>query len=107
MNLRKKHIIPLFLIWVFLTPTVVRYVHIYVHQHKYEECDEKHFAEHHEKCLIGDFHFSNFTSTHKYFKDEVKEVYRRVVYSYKTVFVEKLYYFSLLLRGPPLANDLV
>ena len=92
---------------MFLTPTVVKYVHIHVHQHKHEECNEKHFAEHHKKCLIGEFQFSNFTSVHEYLKIAVKEVYRRLVCSYKTVFVEKPYYLTFLLRGPPVANDLV
>jgi hypothetical protein len=86
---------------------VVQTVHRHEHILDYPSKNEKHFLVYHEKCPICAFHFSIFTSAHKYLKIAVKEVYRRVVNSYKTVFVEKPYYLSLLLRGPPVTNDLV
>jgi len=103
----KNHIIPLFLLWIFLSPLVVQTIHRHEHAYHFTPKNEKYFHVYHEKCPICAFHFSNFTSAHKYLKTSVKEVYRRFVYSYKTVFVEKSYYLSLLLRGPPVTNDLV
>lgn len=103
----KIHIIPLFLLWIFLTPIVVQSIHQHEHASEFTSKNEKHFHVYHEKCPICAFHFSIFISVHKYLKVAVKEIYRRVAYSYKTVFVEKPYYLSLLLRGPPVANDLV
>lgn len=103
----KNHIIPLFLLWIFLTPLVVQIFHRHEHYFHCTAKNETHFHVYHETCPICAFHFSNFTSAHKYFKIAVKEVYRRLVCSSKTVFVEKPYYLSLLLRGPPVAIDLV
>jgi len=103
----KNHIIPIFLLWIFLTPVVVQNIHQHEHAFHHTVKKEKHFHVYHEKCPICAFHFSIFTSAHKCLKIAVKEVYRRVVNSYKTVFIEKTYYLSHLLRGPPVTNDLV
>jgi hypothetical protein len=107
MNLLKKHIIPLFLIWIFLTPLVVQFIHRHEHYFHCTAKNEAHLRIFHEKCPICAFHFSNFTSEYKYFKIAEKEVYRRVTCSYITIFTENPYDLSLLLRGPPVTNDLV
>ena len=107
MNLVKNHIIPLFLIWIFLTPLVVQSIHRHEHNFHCTAKHETHLHVFHETCPICAFHFSNFTSDYKYLKIAVKEVYRRVVCSSKTVFIESPYDLSLLLRGPPVSNDLV
>jgi len=107
MNQVKKHIIPLFLLWIFLTPIVVQSIHRHEIALHCIAKSEKNFHVFHEKCPICAFHFSNFISEYKYFKIAEKELYRIVTCSYKTIFTENPYDLSLLLRGPPVTSDLV
>jgi len=107
MDLVKKYIIPIFLLWIFLTPSVVKFVHQHEPAFHCTAKYEKHYHSFHEKCPICAFHFSLFKQEQKYFDISTKEVYRRFIYSYKIIFVKKLFCLSLLLRGPPVSNDLV
>jgi len=106
MSISKKNIILFFLLWIFLAPSVVKVLHKHEPVFQCTAKNEKHFHVHQEQCPICAFHFSHFTQQHKNYKIFIKEVFSELVCSCKSVFIKKPYYLSLLLRGPPVANDL-
>lgn len=107
MHAVNRYTISYILLWIFLAPSFVKIVHKHEPAFHCTAKNEKHFHVHHDHCLICAFHFSHFTQQHKHYKLFVKEVFRELIFLYKSVFVQKPYYLSLLLRGPPVDNDLV
>lgn len=105
MRIIKSYIISFFLLGIFLYPSVIKIVHKHETPFHCTAKNEKHFHVHHEQCLVCAFHFSHFTQQHKNYKIFIKEVFCELVCSYKSVFVKKPYFLSLLLRGPPVSND--
>ncbi len=97
----KTHITPVFLLWIFLAPSVVKIVHKHEPRFHCTANNEKHFHVRQEKCLICAFQFSFFTTGYKFPKSRLNGTYKEYFFSYKQPFISKPFYLSLLLRSPP------
>jgi len=95
-----KNIISLFLLLVFLTPSIVKLEHH--HEHIFHKTtNEKHFNLFHEKCAICSFEFSVFLTIIKRVSLQKENPVDRYCNNYQPVFVSALTSSSLLLRAPP------
>lgn len=107
MKIIKTYIISLFLLGIFLYPSVIKITHKHKPTFHCSAKNEKHFHEHHEKCIICAFYFSHFIQQKKLCNSFIKEVFQELIFTYKSILVQKPYYVALLLRGPPLTNGLI
>jgi hypothetical protein len=100
MKRKLKKIASLFLLLVFLFPTVV----IIEHHHEQNICqakNEKHYHVFHEKCNICSFEFSVFSSTDKNIEQRKEIASDHYFNHYQSQFYFNQSAFSFLLRAPP------
>jgi hypothetical protein len=96
-----KNIVSIFLLLVFLFPSIVKLEH---HHHEHFECkakNEKHFHEYHEKCAVCSFEFSVFSSDYKYYIIPKEQPVEKCCNNYRSVHYSSLSKFSFSLRAPP------
>jgi len=100
----KKHIIPLFFLWMFLTPMVVKTFHRHSHVFTISKVvdNETQLNAYHGNCPICNFHFFQCENAHKYYNEVLKEVFGNYSSFYLSVFVQKYIFLSLSLRSPPM-----
>jgi hypothetical protein len=95
-----KNSTSLFLLAVFLLPSIVRLEH----HHESYDCKantEQHFQSLHKKCAVCDFGFSVFSLAYEHFilqKDNPAFNYSN---HYRSVNYSSLSTYSFLLRAPP------
>jgi hypothetical protein len=100
MKRRFKTTASLFLLLVFLLPTVVKLEH----NHEHFVCkaeNENHYHSHHERCIICSFEFSAFLSGFdktELLKENPTDNYSN---SYNSLYYFNLSLISFSLRGPP------
>jgi len=95
-----KNIVSLFLLLVFLLPSIVKLEH----HHEHFECKEKnakHFHEFHEKCAVCNFEFSVFSSEFVNIVLTKEKPLTNYCNNYKSVNYSTLTKYSFLLRAPP------
>lgn len=95
-----KNIISVFLLLVFLLPSIVKLEH----HHEHFQCkakNEKHFHEYHEKCAVCSFEFSVFSSDFKYFALPKEHPVAKYCINYRSVHYSSLSEYSFSLRAPP------
>ena len=95
-----KNIISLFLLLVFILPSIIKLEH----HHAHFECkakNEKHFHECHEKCAICSFEFSVFSSDYKKFILPKEQPVAKFCNNYRSVNYSSLSKYSFSLRAPP------
>jgi hypothetical protein len=106
MKTTKTNSVIYFLLWIFLFPLAVKTIHSHEPSSYCTTKSEKHFHVHEKPCYVCTFHFSHFTQQHTLYKLFIKEVFGEPVFLYPSVFIKKLYFCSLLLRGPPVNHGL-
>lgn len=95
-----KNIISLFLLLVFILPSIIKLEH----HHEQFECkakNEKHFHEYHEKCAVCSFEFSVFSSGYKNFILPKEQPVAKYCNNYRSVHYSSLSKYSFSLRAPP------
>jgi hypothetical protein len=95
-----KNIASLFLLLVFLLPSIVKLEH----HHKHFECkakNEKHFHEFHNKCAVCSFEFSVFSSAFGNIVLPKEQPVAKYCNNYRSVNYYTLSKYSFLLRAPP------
>ena len=96
-----KHSISLFLLLVFVLPSIVKFEHNHGSSNICTAKDEKHIHVIHEKCAVCNFEFSVFSSGFENFglpKENPEDNYFNL---YTSRHLPNLSQFSFLLRGPP------
>jgi len=97
---KHKNIIALYLLMVFIMPSVIKIEHH--HNHKFcKETSEKQFYDLHKKCVICSFEFSFFVTSEikaDIQKDQTSDNY---FISYQSIFLSNQHSHSFLLRAPP------
>ena len=96
-----KNIASLFLLLVFLFPTIV----IIEHHHEQFTCNaknEKHYHEFHEKCSICSFEFSVYSSDIENIDLQKEKPLDNYFCNYSSLYYSNLSQYSFLLRAPPL-----
>ncbi len=95
-----KNITPIFLLLVFLLPSIVKLEH----HHQDFECktvNEKYYHVHHDKCVICNFEFSVFLSGSGDIDFQKENPLEYFCNNYDSVYFSNLSQFSFLLRAPP------
>jgi hypothetical protein len=95
-----KNIASLFLLLVFLFPTIV----IIEHHHEQNTCNaknEKHYHNLHEKCGICSFEFSLFSSENENIVLLNEKPLDNYFNNYTSLYYSNLSEYSFLLRAPP------
>jgi len=105
MHKLRTYIISLFLLGVFLTPSVVYTFHHHKHTLICSTKNEKHNQSQHEKCPICSFHFSIYTSEQNNFQSIISVFYNKIIYKFYSANFIKSNCFSFLLRGPPICRS--
>jgi len=104
MTKKFKFFISVALVLVFLTPMTVKLFDGLFHHHDHFHCtakNEKHFHEHHEKCLIPGLELS-FFSTEKQIQAIQKHSFFVEIHDlYNFVYYCNHLKYSFLLRAPP------
>lgn len=101
MKITKTNSVIFFLLGIFLYPLAVKFIHNHEPSSYCTTQSEKHFHVHEKPCYVCTFHFSHFTQQYTRYTLFIKEVFGELVFLYPSVFIKKLYFYSLLLRGPP------
>jgi hypothetical protein len=97
---KRKNIVSVYLLLVFLLPSVVKFEHH--HEHKFIKVTyDKQYDVLHEECPICSFEFSAFLFAIK--KVEIQKVNPSDSYfnNYKSVYHSSLLHSIFLLRSPP------
>jgi len=99
----KKHIIPLFLLWIFLMPMAIKTFHRHGHVFTATKVagSETQLDAYQGNCPICNFHFFQCENAHTYYKEAVKAVFGKYLCFFKSIFVQKYTFLSLSLRSPP------
>jgi hypothetical protein len=95
-----KNIASLFLLLVFILPSIVRLEH----HHEHFECkakNEKHYHVFHEKCAVCNFEFSIFSSDFEKIVLPKEQPVAKYCNNYRSVNYSTLSKYSFLLRAPP------
>ncbi len=95
-----KNIVSLFLLLVFILPSIIKLEH----HHEHFECqakNEKHFHKFHEKCAVCSFEFSVFWSEFENIVSTKEKPLARYYNNYSSVNYSSLSKYSFLLRAPP------
>ena len=101
MHKLRTYIISLFLLGVFLIPSIVNVFHHHENAFICSAKNEKNYHVYHEKCSICSFHFSIYTSEQNHFHSIVNIFYSKIIYKYFSANFIKSNDFSFLLRAPP------
>jgi len=104
MTKKLKNIISITLVFIFLAPITIKLLDGFFHHHDHFRCtaiNEKHFHEHHKKCLILSYEFT-FFSIEKHKQTTQKHCYSKELnYNYNFVYYCYNSKYSFLLRAPP------
>ncbi|MDY0101878.1 MAG: hypothetical protein RBS07_03010 [Lentimicrobium sp.] len=93
---------PLFLLLVFLLPTIVKLEHHHEDEHHiYKTENEQHYHKFHKKCAICDFEFSIFTLNYEIVELREEKPSGHYYLNYAAQFFSGLSEYSFLLRAPP------
>lgn len=95
-----KKNVSIFLLLVFILPSIAKLEH----HHEHVECKakhEKHSHECNEKCAICDFEFSVFFSDFNPIFLSIKLTVAEYCNTYRSVFHSTFSKYSFLLRAPP------
>lgn len=101
---RFKNITSIFLLLVFLLPSIVKLEH----HHEHFECkaiNEKHYHVLHDKCVICNFEFSVFLSNTGDIDFQKENPLEYFCNNYDSVYFSNLSQFSFLLRAPPILTN--
>lgn len=96
-----KNIISLFLLLVFVLPSILKFEHHHEHfEHKAD--NGKYYHEHHEKCLICSFEFSIFSHEPEKIVIPKEQPISKYDNKYRSAYFSSLSKYSFLLRAPPI-----
>jgi hypothetical protein len=105
MTKKLKHIISIILVFVFLTPMIVKLLDSQYHHHDYFICtakNEHHFHEYHVKCPIPGFEFFLFTLNKVVFESQKTLYFDKLFIHYISIHFCNKSKYSFSLRAPPL-----
>jgi hypothetical protein len=95
-----KNIVSLFLLLVFVFPSIVQLEH----HHEHFICkakNEQHLHEYHEKCLVCNFEFSIFSADHENIVIKNEQPEDKYFNNYRLVHYTNYSKYSFTLRAPP------
>jgi len=95
-----KNIVSLFLLLVFVLPSIVKLEH----HHEHFECkakNEKHLHEYHKKCAVCSFELSVFSSHYNYYINPKEQPVAKYSNNYRSVHYSSLSKYLFSLRAPP------
>jgi hypothetical protein len=95
-----KNSTSLFLLAVFLLPSIVKLEHHH-ESYDFKANNEQHVQSLHEKCAVCDFGFSAFSLTFEHFVLQKDNPAFNFSNNYRSVTYSSLSNYSFLLRAPP------
>jgi hypothetical protein len=108
MTKKRKHIIAISLVIIFLSPMTIKLLDGLFHHHDHFICTaihELHFHEHHHKCPVPGFELS-FYSLNNLKPQTDKTFYcDRIFISYISGYYNSKLKYSFLLRAPPVFTN--
>jgi len=105
MTKKLKYIISISLVFILLTPLMVKLLDQKFHYHDHFICNakyERHFHEYHEKCPIPGFEFFLFTINKKVLATHKTFYFEKLVINYISIQYCSNSKYSFSLRAPPL-----
>lgn len=107
MTKKLKNIISISLVFIFLTPLMVKFFDGFFHHHDHFICtakNEHHFHEHHDKCPVLGFEFSLYSLNKILIETQEEFYYDGQIISYISNYCSSKLKYSFLLRAPPLEH---
>lgn len=104
MSKKLKNIISVYLVIIFLSPTIVKLFDSSFHHHNHFVCNaktERHFHKYHEICPIPSFDLPSFSLIKSKFETQNTFLIHEILISFISDFCLCNSNYSYLLRAPP------